>query len=43
MICNMKLNNFGKEFASERVESAYIPQTIFSFIATKNSAFDYYW
>jgi len=35
MIYNMKLNNFGKEFASEGVEAAYIPQTIFSFIATK--------
>jgi len=36
----MKLNNFGKEFASEGVEAAYIAQTIFSFIATKETAFD---
>ena len=35
MIYNMKLNNFGKEFASEGVEAACIPQTIFSFIATE--------
>jgi len=39
----MKLHNFGEEFASEGVEAAYIPQTIFLFIATKKSAFDYYW
>jgi len=29
MINNMKLNNFGKEFALEAVEAAYIPQAIF--------------
>jgi len=28
MIYNMKLNNFGKEFASEGVEAAYIPQPL---------------
>jgi len=43
MIYNMKLNNVGKEFASEGVEAAYTPQTIFSFIVTKKTAFDYYW
>ena len=40
MIYNMKLNKFGKEFTSEGVEAAYIPQTIFSFIAIKKTAFD---
>jgi len=35
-------NNFGKEFASERVEAAYIALTIFSFIAIAylKAAFD---
>ena len=36
-------NTFGKQFASERFEAAYISRTIFSFMTTSKTAFDCYW